>query len=62
MAKLPILTTARYNAKWISDFYVSMYSLSATLDLSRDIKENIFLIADQSSNLLPDSTLLLKNV
>ena len=56
MAKLPILTTARYNAKWISDFYVSMYSLSATLDLSRDIKENIFLIADQSSNLLPDST------
>ncbi len=56
MAKLPILTTARYNAKWISDFYVSMYSLSATLDLSRDIKENIFIIADQSSNLLPDSS------
>ena len=56
MAKLPILTTARYNAKWISDFYVSMYSLSATLDLSKNIKENIFLIADQSSNLLPDSS------
>ena len=56
MAKLPILTTARYNAKWISDFYVSMYSLSATLDLSRDIKENILLIADRSSELLPDSS------
>ena len=56
MAKLPILTTARYNAKWISDFYVSMYSLSTNLDLSRDIKENIFLIADQSSLLLPDSS------
>ena len=40
----------------ISDFYVSMYSLSTNLDLSRDIKENIFLIADQSSLLLPDSS------
>ena len=56
MAELPILTTARYNAKWISDFYVSMYSLSTTLNLNQDIKENIFSIADISSKLLPDSS------
>ena len=56
MAELPILTTARYNAKWISDFYVSMYSLSTTLNLNLDIRENIFSIADISSKLLPDSS------
>ena len=56
MAELPILTTARYNAKWISDFYVSMYSLSTTLNLNLDIRENIFSIADISSRLLPDSS------
>ena len=56
MAELPILTTARYNAKWISDFYVSMYSLSTTLNLNQDIRENIFSIADISSKLLPDSS------
>ena len=29
IADLPIQTTARYNAEWISKFYVSMYSLAA---------------------------------
>jgi len=56
MAELPILTTARYNAKWISEFYVSMYSLSTTLNLNQDIRQNIFSIADISSKLLPDSS------
>ena len=56
MAKLPILTTARYNAKWISEFYISMYSLATTLDTTIDIKKNILSIADKSRNLLPDSS------
>ena len=56
MAQLPILTTARYNAKWISDFYVSMYSLATTLDSNIDIKKNILSIADKSRYLLPDSS------
>ena len=56
MAQLPILTTARYNAKWISDFYVSMYSLATTLDSNIDIKKNIFSIAEKSRHLLPDSS------
>ena len=56
MSQLPILTTARYNAKWISDFYVSMYSLATTLDSNIDIKKNIFSIAEKSRYLLPDSS------
>jgi len=56
MAKLPILTTARYDAKWISQFYVSMYSLATTIDTKKDIKYNILTIADKSRYLLPDTS------
>ena len=41
MAELPIRTTARYNAEWISKFYVSMYSLAANSDPNLSIKENL---------------------
>ncbi len=56
MSRLPVLTTARYNAKWISDFYISMHSLASTLDSSQDIKKNIFSIAEKSRYLLPDTS------
>ena len=56
MAELPILTTARYDAKWISQFYVSMYSLATTIDTKKDIKYNILRIADKSRYLLPDTS------
>ena len=53
MADLPIRTTARFNAEWISKFYVSMYSLAANPDPNLDIKENLLLIAEKSRNQLP---------
>ena len=56
MAELPILTTARYDAKWISQFYVSMYSLATTIDTKKDIKYNILTIADKSRYLLPNTS------
>ena len=56
MAELPILTTARYDAKWISQFYVSMYSLATTIDTKKDIKYNILRIADKSRYLLPETS------
>ena len=56
MAELPILTTARYDAKWISQFYVSMYSLAANADPNLDIKENLLLIAEKSRNQLPNDS------
>ena len=56
MAELPILTTARFDAKWISQFYVSMYSLATTIDTKKDIKYNILTIADKSRYLLPETS------
>ena len=56
MAELPILTTARYDAKWISQFYVSMYSLATTIDTKKDIKYNNLTIADKSRYLLPETS------
>ena len=56
MAKLPIQTTARYDAQWISEFYVSMYSLAAEIDSKKNIKDNLFAIADESRKILPDTS------
>ena len=56
MANLPVMTTARYNAKWISDFYISMHSLAYNIDFSKDNKKEIFSLAEYSRYLLPDSS------
>tara|TARA_B100000945_G_scaffold317679_1_gene321004 strand:- start:279 stop:1619 length:1341 start_codon:yes stop_codon:yes gene_type:complete len=56
MAELPIRTTARDNAEWISKFYVSMYSLAAVADSSLSIKENLLIIAEKSRNQLPNDS------
>ncbi len=53
MADLPIRTTARFNAEWISKFYVSMYSLAANPDPNLSINENLLIIAEKSRNQLP---------
>ena len=56
MAELPIKTTARFNAEWISKFYVSMYSLAAVSDPNLSIKENLLIIAEKSRNQLPNDS------
>ena len=56
MAKLPIQTTARYNAQWISEFYVSMHSLASSIDKQKTIKENLMWMADQSRKILPEDS------
>jgi len=38
---LPIQTTARFNAEWISEFYVIMYSLASYVDNKKSMKDNI---------------------
>jgi len=60
MAELPIKTTARFNAEWISKFYVSMYSLAAVSDPNLSIKENLLIIAEKSRNQLPNDSYALK--
>ena len=56
MAKLPIQTTARYNAQWISEFYVSMHSLASSIDKEKTIKENLMWMADKSRKILPEDS------
>ena len=53
MAHLPIRTTARENAAWISEFYVIMYSLASKADEKSSMKEKVFWLADQASKHLP---------
>lgn len=53
MAQLPIRTTARYNAEWISEFYVIMYSLASRVDESKPMKDNVFRMADMARKRLP---------
>ena len=54
MARLPIRTTARDNAAWISEFYVTMYSLAASTGDHPSIKEQLLWMADQARKKLPD--------
>ena len=56
MAELPIKTTARFNAEWISKFYVSMYSLAANSNPNLSIKENLLIMADKSRDQLPNDS------
>jgi hypothetical protein len=56
MAELPIQTTARFNAEWISKFYVSMYSLAAIADPNLSNKENLLIIAEKSRDQLPNDS------
>jgi hypothetical protein len=56
MAHLPIQTTARQNAEWISEFYVIMYSLASYVDETKPMKENIQWMADESRKHLPNDS------
>ncbi|MGR3810988.1 ADP-ribosylglycohydrolase family protein [Jiulongibacter sp. NS-SX5] len=56
MAQLPINTTACENAEWISQFYVTMYSLAAIHDGKENLKTSIFEMAEEASHVLPDSS------
>lgn len=53
MAHLPIRTTARENAAWISEFYVIMHSLASRVDEILSMKEKVMWLADQASNRFP---------
>ena len=55
MSNLPIRTTARENAAWISEFYVTMYSL-ASKNSSLSTKEKLNWMADESRKNLPETS------
>lgn len=56
MAEIPIQTTAREDAQWISEFYVSMYSLASVADSSLSMKDKIFWMANEAKQVLPENS------
>ncbi|MCG3158240.1 MAG: hypothetical protein DKINENOH_04881 [bacterium] len=54
LAHLAIQTTARYDAEWIAEFYVLMYSLASYFDEHIPRNERILRMADQARRRLPD--------
>jgi len=56
MAKLPIQTTARENAQWISEFYVIMYSLASYVDENLTMKEKTNWMANEARKILPNNS------
>lgn len=56
MAHLPIRTTARENAAWISEFYVIMHSLASTSSKKKSIKKQLMWMADQARLYLPNDS------
>lgn len=56
MAHLPIQTTARENAEWISEFYVIMHSLASCVDETLSIGEQIKWMADEARKRLPSGS------
>ena len=56
MSYLPIRTTARENAAWISEFYVMMHSLASKVDKKLKIKDQLIWMADQSRTVLPKNS------
>ena len=56
MAKLPIQTTARFNAQWISEFYVTMYSLASAINRTKPNKDDILWMANEARKGLPNDS------
>lgn len=56
IAELPIQTTARYEAQYISEFYVTMHALATNRKAIESLKEFVQQIADEARLILPDST------
>jgi hypothetical protein len=53
LAQLPIQNTAREDSQWISEFYVTMFSLASAADTALPLKEQLFRMAEQAKHRLP---------
>ena len=56
MAQLPIQTTAREEAQLASEFYVIMYALAPAVDEKLPKKDQIFRMAEQARDYLPNDS------
>jgi len=53
ISALPIRVSAKYEAQWISEFYVSMHALASSVDQSLSMQEQTWWLAEQASKILP---------
>jgi hypothetical protein len=53
MAHLPIRTSARKEAAWISEFYVTMHALASSVDSSLSMRQQVQWLADKARRKLP---------
>ena len=56
LAYLPIRTTAKYDAEWISNFYVTMHSLASIVSDTLTMNEKILWLSNEARKELPDSS------
>ena len=60
MAHLPIRTSSRQNAAWISEFYVRMYSLASKVDQTLSLKEQIAWMSSEARKEIPETSYVAK--
>jgi hypothetical protein len=56
ISQLPIRTSAKYDAQWISQFYVTMHSLAAKMQKSLTMQQQTFWLAEQARLVLPEQS------
>jgi hypothetical protein len=56
LAYLPIRTVAKYDAQWISEFYIVMHSLAAIVDQDLSLKQQTQWLAERASYYLPNDS------
>ncbi|MDG1751938.1 MAG: ADP-ribosylglycohydrolase family protein [Thalassotalea sp.] len=60
IAHLPIRTSAKYDAQWVSEFYVVMHSLASKVDKSLSLQAQTQWLAQQARKQLPDKSTVAK--
>ena len=53
IANLPIRVSAKYDAQWISQFYITMHSLASKVDTSLPMQQQVLWLAEQAKLILP---------
>ncbi|MFT5757968.1 MAG: hypothetical protein ACI9LM_002705 [Alteromonadaceae bacterium] len=56
ISQLPIRTSAKYDAQWVSQFYITMHSLASKVDKSLSMQQQIFWLAGQARLILPEQS------
>ena len=56
MAEIPIRTTARKNAAWIAEFYITMHALASSVDTNLNQEGKINWMANEARKTLPNSS------